>query len=302
MSDDSVPFNPMSSDASNIGGDGVVEGLDDQVIEDVAEGEEPSSEEPQEEVPEAAAEAPVPAQEEPPISKEADRLAKSFEKISRRDLEQRKKEKELKAYEEAVKRAQHLESLAKSDQIQLLRELGVSVDTVLKAHLNGGAPDPVEKVTALEAKVAELESYIKQTREGFDARDAGNKWENDFVPLYQSSDYDIIRDDIDNADDVVRKRTLDHYNKTGELLHPKTVLDTMKKEAQNRLNKLSKYISAGSSGNVPTNPAPSTPVAPIKTGPKTLTPKTAAVIRHTRVLDDEEEMAMISAKYTRADR
>lgn len=235
----------------------------------------------------------APGPEVPKAPDAPDRFARSFEKLSLKEMQLREREKVLTASEQYVARAQKLEGMAKGDKLELLRELGVSVDDVLRAQLNGGKADPVDEIEALKAKISRLEETTNQHKTSMDLREMANRWDADFNQMVKADEYAIIRDWPGMQQDIIAD-VAKRYQNTKQLLHPKVVLDTMVEQLRGKLKAVSKYVPSETT-SAPVAPSPKA-VAPGAS--KTLKTQQAAVPRFSRLDDDDAEMARIAAKYS----
>jgi len=226
-----------------------------------------------------------------------DKWVKQFEKLSQKELELRNKEKELAARAADIEEALALRELAKKDKIGAFKKLGVSVDDVLKDHLNNGNPDPSDRIAALEAKIAQLEGATtkvsKNTEEAQLAyfNDIGNRWDRDFENLLEQEDYKFVKN-IPGKIQQIQNGVVGYFNETKKLLPPKQALDIVVKELRENYEALHKHLSPQPA------PVPTEPVAKTS-GPKTLTPKMNAMPRYSYPSDAQEEFAELIAKHTR---
>lgn len=228
-----------------------------------------------------------------------DDWAQRFEKLTQRDSEVRERESRLKDAEADVMRARELLAMAKEKPLDALKTIGLSVDDILKSHLNNGKPDPMDKIAELEARYAKLEEELsghKNIKAEYEKYHVSN-WDSQFESLLQQPEYAIVKD-WEGAVEAVAHRVSQHYKKTGELLQPKSELDKMSTELRSRLEKLRGYIKPTEQEPAKAN-TPAQPNTKTSTGPKQLPPNVGTTPPRYRSLDDDEaEMARISAKYS----
>lgn len=291
-----VEFNPLDPTAASSTDSGDAQGSVSGLVEPEVVPAQESNDPAPHTLPEVTvAQEPTPKDNEPsPEDRSAkfDEWAKRFEAMSQRDAELRAREQMLKQYEQKLQQASELERLAKESPLQALQRLGLDVDTVLKSHLNGGAPDPLSKVKELEERTKQMEAAFTQRIEQEKLQRIGERWENEFQSLYNSDEYAIVRDWGD-ADQTIREFVAKHYQQTQELLPPKQQLDIMKKELLARLEKTRTYVS-------PVEPAKAKAAAAPKSnqGAKTLTPNLANTPTRYAPWDDEiAEMQRLTAKH-----
>lgn len=285
-------FNPMSSDEHSISvvsPEEIPPSETEGDPEDIASADTP--------VAEAAPTAPAPVDAPAKTEATPDRWAKQFEKYSQKDLELRNKEKELRAREAEIAEALSLRELAQKDKMAAFKKLGLSVDDVLKDHLNNGKADPDERIAALEAKIARLEGDTSETKktsvETHNAylEEIGNRWDNDFAALLEQGEYSFIKN-IPGKREQIEKGVVRYFNDTKKLLPPKQALDIVVKELRENYDVLHKHLSPQATT------APTEPVAKTS-GPKTLSPKMNAMPRYSYPSDAQEEFAELIAKHTR---
>lgn len=229
-------------------------------------------------------------------SESPEQWAKRFERLSKRDMEQRQREKVLAEKETQVAQAYKLMEMARSRDLRgVLGELGVTTDDVLKNELSGGRPDPNDRIAALEKKLEEVTSLAREGRgkseEVNDAflSDKVASWQNEFDGLLDTPDYKIIKH-WKGAKEQIEADVADYYRKNKKILPAKTVLDNVAKELRDRYDSVNKHLSPAPA------PAPTKPSV-TNNGPRTLEPKLSAMPRYSYVSDEQEELAALIAKY-----
>lgn len=285
-------FNPVSAAAEASAAEPTTEPAADNAQEQDAQ-------------PETEAEA-KPTEPAEPAEAPQDKWQAQFEKLSQRDAEVRSREKQLKDSEAKLNKqlkdnetklneANEMLGLAQSNPLAFLQKAGLSVDDVLKSHLNGGGPDTSKELEAMKARQMELESKLETQAKQAYLQQQGNKWESEFQEHLKSDEYKLVRD-WEGADDVVRQRVVQHYQENQELLPAKEQLDIIKSEIEKRLEKMRGYLNPGDSQT--DKEAEPSKASKKPSGPTTLTPTLGATpSRYAPWENDDLEMQRIAAKY-----
>ena len=231
-----------------------------------------------------------------PIGKDkVDEWSKRFDALSRRDIELRAREKDIKEAQTEIGHLEEFKRLLKANPAEAVAKLGLTMDDIYKHQVQDKVDDPSARLAEMEKSQAVRMEEMEAKMRGMEMQRLGDQWELKFLPTLASEEYAIVRE-WEGGTDIVRQHVAQNYHQNGNLLTPKEALDTIKAELESRLGKLreSGFFGGGSAGQAD---QPKPPAA-VHSGPKTVTPTLAsAPSRADSWLDDESEMARIAAKY-----
>lgn len=250
--------------------------------------------------PDTSSAATEPAPSEPSIDAKMDRFTAEFEKLSKREAEMLAQKRELDAAQKELEELRAIRNKAKERPLDAVKDLGLDVGELLKRELNGGLADPHDEIAALREELASLRQELTQSSQQQTLARQADIWDLEFNKVSGSDEYEIVRKF--HGDDFAKEAAAfaaNVYEKTSQLLPPKTILDNMKKGL---LDQHSKYLSVfGPPASAAAQPSPAVASRPERkvSGSTTLTQELGNTPTRYSAVDDIAEMQRLTAKYLR---
>lgn len=177
-----------------------------------------------------------------------DSFARQFAALTREQRSLFAQREAMKKDMEQIDQFKKRQELKKTDLTKYLEEEGLDPDSVMKAYLNKGEPpQPEDRISVLEKKIADYEAQIKQQE--LDARQkAEQQKEQAAVDTFKKQMNDFINSKPDQYEaiiagegfDLVFEKINKHFEQTGEILEFAQAAD----EIENNLFEKAKKFSS----------------------------------------------------------